>query len=225
MISVKTVLVKRGYGIMTCMEMIIYIAIVITLILLSVTLHEAMHAYTSHWLGDDTAFHSGRLTLNPLAHIDPFMSVLLPVFLALVGAPIFGGAKPVPYNPYRLKYGDWGQALVAVAGPLTNLVLAIVAGIWLRFVDFPTVLDTVIRLFVQINLGFFIFNMLPFPPLDGSRLLYAVVPNSGKEILRGLERQGIIVIFAIVLLFNSFLITLITSLLLPLFRIITGTGL
>jgi len=106
---------------------ILYIAIVIVAILLSMTLHEAMHAFMSYWLGDDTAKVLGRLTLNPIKHIDPFLTIILPVMLALVGAPIFGGAKPVPFNPQNVRWGEWGAALVALAGPLTNLVIAFVA--------------------------------------------------------------------------------------------------
>lgn len=207
------------------MEMLLYVVIIIILILISVTLHEAMHAYTSYWLGDDTALHSGRLTLNPIAHIDPFMSILLPVFLYIVGGPIFGGAKPVPFNPYKLRYGDWGQALVAVSGPLTNLVLAIVVGIWLRFVDFPEVIDAILNLFVSINLGFFAFNMLPIPPLDGSRVLYAILPEQGQEVMRSVERNGIILIFGVILIFNSLIFSIITSITKPLFSLITGTSL
>jgi len=205
------------------MEVVLSAAVFIILLLVSVTLHEAMHGYVSYWLGDDTALHSGRLTLNPLAHIDPFMSLLLPVILWLSGLPIFGGAKPVPFNPYRLKYGDWGQALVAVAGPLTNLTLAVVVGIWLRFVDgFSGPAEDIIKLFVSINLGFFVFNLIPLPPLDGSRVLYALVPENAKMVLRNIERNGIFIIFAVVLLFNRAIAALIIGIVAPLFQLITG---
>ena len=104
---------------------IVNILIVLVVILLSMTLHEAMHAFMGYFLGDDTAKAQGRLTLNPLKHIDPFMTILLPILLALTpGAPIFGGAKPVPFNPNRVRYGEWGAALVAVIGPLTNFLFA-----------------------------------------------------------------------------------------------------
>ena len=148
------------------MSFIVYILVTIVVVLLSVTLHEAMHAYASNWLGDDTAMHSGRLTLNPFAHLDPFLSFLMPVGLAILGLPIFGGAKPVPFNPLRLRYGDWGPAIVAVAGPLTNLVLAVVSGVWLRVIEIPndTFLFT-LQLFVQFNLGFFVLYLFPIPPL------------------------------------------------------------
>ena len=104
-----------------------YIVILIGVILFSMTLHEAMHAFVGYWLGDDTAKRQGRLTLNPIKHIDPFLTILLPVMLALIpGAPIFGGAKPVPFNPDRVKGGEWGAALIAVAGPLTNFIIAFI---------------------------------------------------------------------------------------------------
>ncbi|MBP7018007.1 site-2 protease family protein [Candidatus Saccharibacteria bacterium] len=208
------------------MSLIIYIIVTIVIVLLSVTLHEAMHAYASYWLGDDTAFHSGRLTLNPIAHLDPFLSFLLPLGLAILGLPIFGGAKPVPFNPFRLKYGDWGPAIVAVAGPLTNLVLAIVSGVWLRFINIPndTVLFT-LQLFVQVNLGFFVFNMLPIPPLDGSRVLYALSPESVRRVIEGIERNSVLLVFMVVILFRSQLSLLIVGVMSPLFKLITGDSL
>src|SRR5690606_27774381 len=103
-----------------------YIIVVIGVVLVSMTLHEAMHGFMAYFLGDDTAKLQGRLTLNPIKHIDPFLTLLLPVMLALIGAPVFGGAKPVPFNPARVRYDEWGSALVAIAGPLTNLLLAFV---------------------------------------------------------------------------------------------------
>ena len=102
------------------------IIIVLLVILFSMTLHEVMHGFVAYWLGDDTAKLQGRLTLNPIKHIDPFLTILLPIFLTIAGGPIFGGAKPVPFNPARVKYDEWGAALVAVAGPLTNFVIAFV---------------------------------------------------------------------------------------------------
>lgn len=172
--------------------MVTGVIVVIVSILISLTLHEAMHAFTSHWLGDDTAYHAGRLTLNPLAHIDPFTTVLMPViFYILVGIP-FGAAKPVPFNPARLKYDEFGAALVGLAGPLTNLFLAIVAGLWVRFViGFDTGATDTVLLFMLVNLGFFVFNMIPFPPLDGSRVLYAFAPEPLQNIMQSIERGGI----------------------------------
>ena len=102
--------------------MVLEIIIVIVVILLSMTIHEAMHAFMGYALGDDTARQEGRLTLNPIRHIDPFMTVLLPLMMVLLHGPIFGGAKPVPFNPNRVRFGEWGAALVALSGPITNCI-------------------------------------------------------------------------------------------------------
>lgn len=187
-----------------------YIGIVLAVILVSMTLHEAMHAFMGYWLGDDTAKREGRLTLNPIKHIDPFLTILLPLMLALVGGPIFGGAKPVPFNPARVKGEEWGAALVAAAGPLTNLLIAfIVFGIGVVtgvISDAGIVVSTtglVVQTAIAVNLGFFVFNMLPIPPLDGSRVLYALAPEFVRRGMEAVERAGILVIFAIVLVASS----------------------
>jgi Zn-dependent protease len=181
-----------------------YISLVIIVVLLSMTLHEAMHAYTSNWLGDDTAKAQGRLTLNPIAHIDPFLTLALPVMLAILGLPIFGGAKPVPFNPMRVKYEEFGAALVGVAGPLTNLVIAFLLFAVYALLGTPGGFwGEALLIGVAVNLGFFIFNMLPIPPLDGSRVLYALAPDSFRGVMETIERNGLIVVFAIVLLFSS----------------------
>lgn len=187
---------------------IVTIVVIIAAILLSATLHEAMHAFASYWLGDDTAKLQGRLTLNPIAHLDLFGSVLLPTFLVIArlgGAPvpIFGAAKPVPFNPSRLKYDEFGSALVALAGPLTNLGLAIISGLTIRFAggSMSESVQDIFALFMHINLGFFVFNMIPFPPLDGSRVLYAVAPEALQNVMRSIERYGLlsVMIFLVVL--------------------------
>jgi Zn-dependent protease len=181
---------------------IIGLFIVLGVILLSMTLHEAMHAFVAYWLGDDTARREGRLTLNPIKHIDPFLTILLPLGLFLIGGPIFGGAKPVPFRPDQVKGGDWGAALVAVGGPLTNLVLAFIAfGVSVVAGGAITgVGATILSTFIVVNLGFFIFNMLPLPPLDGSRVLYALAPEFVRTGMRAIEQFGIIFVFALVLL-------------------------
>lgn len=179
-----------------------YIAVVIGVILASMTLHEAMHGYMAYFLGDDTAKLQGRLTLNPIKHIDPFLTLILPVILALAGLPIFGGAKPVPFNPDRVKYDEWGAALVALAGPLTNFLIAfVVFGIFVLFgMPQSGFLSLVLRTTVAVNLGFFVFNMLPLPPLDGSRVLYALAPEFVRRIMETIERYGLIVVLFVVLL-------------------------
>lgn len=180
-------------------------------ILLSMTVHEAMHAFMGYFLGDNTAKIEGRLTLNPLKHIDPFMTILLPLTMALLGGPVFGGAKPVPFNPSRVRYGEWGAAMVALAGPLTNLFIAFFAfgiGVLMGVVSngglvASSFLGSVIVMTVSVNLGFFVFNMLPVPPLDGSRLLYALAPESARRLMEQIEQYGTLVVFLLVVIFSS----------------------
>ncbi|MGH7196171.1 MAG: site-2 protease family protein [Candidatus Saccharimonadales bacterium] len=184
-----------------------YLLIVLGSILISMTLHEAMHAFASYWLGDDTAKALGRLTINPIAHIDPFTTVLLPLMLAAIGAPPFGAAKPVPFNPYRLRYGEYGSAIVGAAGPLTNLALAILAGLVIRL--FGAELDggllVALGTFTLVNLAFFIFNMIPFPPLDGSRVLYAFAPDGVRRVMERIESMGFAAIIFFMLIFFAVL--------------------
>jgi Zn-dependent protease len=177
------------------------IATVIIVILLSMTLHEAMHAFVGYWLGDDTAKLEGRLTLNPIKHIDPFLTLLLPIMLAIIGAPIFGGAKPVPFNPNRVRYDEWGAALVAIAGPLTNLLIAfVIFGVYvLAGAPQTGFIASTAMIAVSVNLGFFIFNMIPIPPLDGSRVLYALAPEFARRGMEMIERYGIMLVFLIVI--------------------------
>ena len=184
---------------------------IFAIILLSMTVHEAMHAFMGYFLGDNTAKIEGRLTLNPLKHIDPFMTILLPLTMVLLGGPVFGGAKPVPFNPNRVRYGEWGAAMVALAGPLTNLFIAFLAfgiGVLMGVVSngglvASSFLGSVIAMTVSVNLGFFVFNMLPVPPLDGSRLLYALAPESARRLMEQIEQYGTLVVFLLVVLFSS----------------------
>src|SRR5438067_1193870 len=136
----------------------------LTALVTSLTLHEFAHAWAGFLLGDDTAQTQGRLSLNPLVHIDPFMTLLLPLFLILVGSPVvFGAAKPVPFRPWALRYGKWGAAMVAAAGPLTNFFIASVLGVWFRLLGRTP--GPFIIAMISINVAFFVFNMIPFPPL------------------------------------------------------------
>lgn len=182
-----------------------YIATVLGVILVSMTVHELMHGLVAYYLGDDTAKLQGRLTLNPVKHIDPFLTILLPVLLAISGAPIFGGAKPVPFNPSRLRFDEWGMALVAVAGPLTNLLFAFVTFGLLAVLDpaIGSTLATILTTATLVNLGFFVFNMIPLPPLDGSRVLYALAPDFVRRGMEMVEQLGIVFIFLIVLVASS----------------------
>lgn len=182
-----------------------YILIVIVVVFFSMTFHEVMHAYVSYWLGDDTAKLQGRLTLNPLKHIDPFLTILLPITLAIAGLPVFGGAKPVPYNPNNVRFGEWGAALIALVGPAANFLLAfVIFGISVLIgISGEDLLSEIIITAIWVNLGFFIFNMIPIPPLDGSRILYALAPDFARRIMEVMEQSGILVIFVIVMLAGS----------------------
>ena len=191
--------------------MVLEIIIVLTVILLSMTIHEAMHAFMGYMLGDNTAKEEGRLTLNPIRHIDPVMTILLPLIMVILHAPVFGGAKPVPFNPNRVRFGDWGAALVALSGPITNLVIAFIAfglGVFSGVINNagavqPTIFGLTISTAVSVNLGFFVFNMLPIPPLDGSRILYAVAPNSVRSVMQKIEQNGVLLVMIIVVLFSD----------------------
>lgn len=169
------------------------LVVVLVSIIISMTVHEAMHGFVAHWLGDSTAQEAGRLTLNPLKHIDVMTTVLLPMILLMVHLPPIFAAKPVPFSPDRVKYDEFGAALIGVAGPLTNLVFAGLGGLIYRFFgmglgDFG--LNAVIT-FTAVNVGFFVFNMIPWPPLDGSRLLYAFAPEPIQNVMRTIESYGL----------------------------------
>jgi Zn-dependent protease len=183
-----------------------------------------MHAYVGYWLGDDTAKLQGRLTLNPLAHIDPVMTVVLPLLLAISGVPPFGAARPVPFNPNRLKYGDFGAALVGAAGPLTNLLLAVVAGLILRFTieTIDPFIGGVLYTFILVNASFFLFNIIPFPPLDGSRVLYAIAPDPVRRVMEQIEAMGIMAILFFFVIFSAFLARPFSQLLNALISVILG---
>ena len=158
-------------------------------VIVSAILHEVAHGYMANWLGDPTARLAGRLTLNPLVHIDPVGSIVLPLVLVLSGAPfLIGYAKPVPYNPYNLR-GLYDEGLVAFAGPATNILLAIIFGLVIRFGGAalsPTLAGALITV-VVINLVLAAFNMIPLPPLDGSKVLAAIFFAISRPLARGYE--------------------------------------
>lgn len=185
-------------------EGILGLVIILGVILFSMVLHELAHGVVAYWLGDETAKDDGRLTLNPVKHIDPVMSILVPVLLYMSGGPIFGGAKPVPVNTRNLKFGAWGMALVAIAGPITNFLIALVSflvGYWTGWLNMPGIVGMIFTELVLVNLGFGIFNLIPIPPLDGSRVLYALAPDVVREGMEKFEKIGIIVVMILVIVF------------------------
>lgn len=199
------------------MEIIFFLIVV----LFSVVIHEYMHGWMADYLGDPTAKDLGRLTLNPIAHLDLWGSVILPVLLyfSTAGGLVFGYAKPVPFNPYNLRDQKYGAAKVAMAGPLANLITALFFGLLLRFLGFGNqALATLLAIIVQINLVLMIFNLLPFPPLDGSKIIMPFLPYSWQEKMAKFEQYGIILVLVFIMFGFSLIIPVISFL----FNLIVG---
>lgn len=175
----------------------------IAVLIMSVVIHEVSHGYAALMLGDQTAKYQGRLTLNPLKHLDPFGSVLLPLILVLTNAGfVFGWAKPVPYNPYNLKPGRWSEAKVALAGPASNIVIALIFGAILRFgvASLTPAFAQIAAVIVLINILLAIFNLMPVPPLDGSKVLFALFPEWAHRMRGTLEQYGFILVLLFIFL-------------------------
>ncbi len=195
----------------------------IAILIMSVMIHEVSHGYAALYLGDVTAKYAGRLTLNPIKHIDPVGSILLPFIFAIMGSGlILGWAKPVPYNPYNLRNQRWGELIVAIAGPASNFIIAIVFGLLIRFSDIFGLPSTFVELsasVVLINLVLAVFNLIPIPPLDGSKILFALIPTeSALKIRATFERYGLFLI-----LFIAFFVwQMILPIVFYLARLITG---
>lgn len=177
---------------------------VIAILIMSVVIHEVAHGYAALALGDSTAKYQGRLTLNPLNHLDPVGSVLVPLIGYFLGGFIVGWAKPVPFNPYNLKNQRWGEAIVAFAGPLSNIALAVIFGMALRFVDVGGALP-IVSFVVLINLTLAFFNLIPVPPLDGSKILFAFLPLRMESVRRNMEQYGFFLVFIFIAFFWQFL--------------------
>lgn len=178
---------------------------VIPAMVIALSIHEAMHAFVAHALGDTTAKEAGRLTLNPLKHIDIFTTILLPIVLILLTLPPIFIARPVPFNPNRVKFDEYGAALVGIAGPLTNFVLAALSAILLRVVNMPSIPTNFFFIFTVVNVEYFVLNMIPFPPLDGSRLLYAFAPEPLQKVMYRIESYGLYAILLFFLVLISFI--------------------
>lgn len=169
------------------------------ILIFSIVIHEYSHGYAAYKLGDPTAKNMGRLTLNPIAHLDLFGSLLVPILMYMTTGFVFGWAKPVPYNPYFLRNQKYGPAIVAIAGPSANLSTALVFGILFRFLPLEG-----FTLIVLINIILAIFNLVPIPPLDGSKILFALIPDRYNHLKMVFERFGfMLLLFFIFFAFNS----------------------
>lgn len=180
------------------------------ILLFSVMIHELAHGYVAYSLGDPTAKYEGRLTLNPLKHLDPFGSVILPLLLFIAGSPfLFGWAKPVPVNPYNFSDKKYGDLKVSFAGPASNFGLAIIFGLILRFLPdsilamSPGILIA-LTIIVFINIWLGLFNLIPIPPLDGSWILFSILPEKWHAIKFFLRQYGVAILVALILFGGGF---------------------
>lgn len=206
------------------------IVVSIAILIFSVIIHELAHGYSALFLGDPTAKLANRLTLNPISHLDPVGSVILPFFLALTSPFIIGWAKPVPYNPYNLSNQRWGEAIVAMAGPLSNLIVAIIFGLLLRagiifgFATESFITITSFIVFINILLG--IFNLLPFPGMDGLKVLKSILPYQYSHKVTAFEhsfaRYGMISLFLFIFVFLIILWPVFIKVISFIFTLITG---
>jgi len=195
----------------------------------AIILHEVAHGYTAYLLGDPTAKRMGRLTLNPIKHVDPVGTVILPIALLVMsgGAFFFGYAKPVPFNPRNFKNERTGMLLTGIAGPVTNIALAVVFGIGLRF--FPETgpvwlgyVFTGLYYFAYFNLVLAFFNLVPVPPLDGSRVLQWFLPDALRDAYHSLERYGFLALIALTWVFPGLFSAYLNVTVEPVFRLLTG---
>ncbi len=212
-------------------EFLVKAVVIAVMLLIAFPIHEFSHALAAYRLGDGTARLMGRLTLDPRAHFDPTGGVLLAVSVMFTGFG-FGWAKPTPYNPMNLRGGHWGEAIVAAAGPLSNLVLAIAGAIPLRYIDAThmaiPLLEEFLSLFVYINLVLMVFNLIPIPPLDGSKVLFAFMnPRTAWQVRPVLEQYGLVILLAALLLpifpgQTTLTDVVFGNLLIPVFHLLTG---
>lgn len=184
--------------------------LIITLpaLLVGVIFHEYSHGKVAELLGDPTARNAGRLSFNPIVHIDPFGSIILPISLIAMGSPIiFGSAKPVPINPNYFKDPKRGMMYVGIAGPLANFVMAAMAGFLIKILAFP-VISVFLQWVVVLNIFLGVFNLIPIPPLDGSRIVMGILPNQMLRSYIKLERYGLLLLFLVLLFFRNILWTI-----------------
>jgi len=191
----------------------------IIVLIVSIVLHEMAHGYAALSQGDQTAWRAGRLTFNPLKHLDLWGSIIIPLFLIITSAGfVIGWAKPVPYNPDNLRNPVWGKVWVAIAGVLTNLAIALIFGLLIRFASFSGNLLMFLEIVVLTNIVLAVFNLVPIPPLDGSKIILAFIPPQYEHYVHQFERYSLVVL----LLFIFYGWNLITPVIAKLFLLFTG---
>lgn len=192
-------------------------------LIISVILHEVSHGYMAERLGDPTARLLGRLTLNPIPHIDPIGSILLPLLFVISGSPVvFGWAKPVPYDPRNIRGTAWkeryGGAIVAAAGPLVNILLAVIFGIMIRMGILDVAMTQFSYVIVIVNISLAVFNLIPIPPLDGHHILAALLPSSLRQKYMALSRYSFVLMFIVAFVLWG----MVSPLVMVITRLITG---
>ncbi len=183
-------------------------------LIFSIVIHEVAHGWMAYRLGDPTAKYQGRLSLNPIAHIDPIGSVLFPIFTLILTrgqGPVFGWAKPVPINPYNFRDQKWGQLKTAIAGPLVNIILAVISGLLIRFLPFSSAIFYLLSVICIVNLSLAIFNLVPVPPLDGSYIFLSFFPAKAQKIEFFFQRYGFLILLLFVFFASDFIGPLVTK--------------
>jgi Zn-dependent protease len=198
------------------MNEVILIIFQLIVLILSVMVHEVMHGYAAYFLGDMTAKNANRLNFNPLNHLDPFGSIILPLllYISTAGTFVIGWAKPVPYNPLNLKNPKSGAGIIAIAGPLSNFAIAILAALLLKLnlVLGGLVQPIFLQIVIILNLSLMVFNLVPIPPLDGSKVLFALLPARYSRIQYALERYGLWILLIFIFFGFSLIIPVIGAL-------------
>lgn len=189
---------------------------------IAVIFHEVSHGHVANWLGDSTAKYAGRLSLNPIRHIDLWGTIIIPALLIITNAGfVFGWAKPVPVNYYNLRYGKYGPLLVALAGPAMNFIILLICGLLVRITPEGTALPYLFTVIGLVNSFLMLFNLLPIPPLDGSKVLFLFLEKR-PDIIMMLERYGMFIVIGIIVLFPGLLTSLVFAPALYLTGAVTG---
>ena len=193
----------------------------LAIIIVSIVFHELSHGYAAYFLGDPTAKYAGRLTLNPLKHLEWFGSLIVPLLTYMLGGVVFGWAKPVPYNPYNLKIKRYGEMIVAFAGPLSNLLIALVFSLYIRVLGEGLATSPaghIAVLIVLVNLTLAAFNMIPIPPLDGFKVFWGLLPYRFNRLREFIERHKLVFLIVFLLTFSVILNPMVSFL----FKLFTG---